>query len=97
MASSLYHAAQTLVQGPVSSIHTFIRMADREVDIGGGQKTILCKAAMGYSFAAGTTDGPGFFTFKQGDNSGNEFWNRIRDFIKEPTQEQIDCQYPKPV
>ncbi|XP_041379679.1 neutral ceramidase 2-like, partial [Gigantopelta aegis] len=27
----------------------------------------LCKPAMGYSFAAGTTDGPGMFDFKQGN------------------------------
>lgn len=29
-----------------------------------GKKT--CKPAMGYSFAAGTTDGPGAFDFTQG-------------------------------
>jgi neutral ceramidase len=27
-----------------------------------------CPAAMGFSFAAGTTDGPGAFDFKQGDD-----------------------------
>lgn len=27
-----------------------------------------CKPAMGYSFAAGTTDGPGAFNFEQGKN-----------------------------
>ena len=27
-----------------------------------------CKPAMGYSFAAGTTDGPGAFNFKQGQS-----------------------------
>jgi len=26
-----------------------------------------CPAAMGFAFAAGTTDGPGAFDFKQGD------------------------------
>lgn len=28
-----------------------------------------CPAAMGFAFAAGTTDGPGAFDFKQGDDS----------------------------
>lgn len=27
-----------------------------------------CPAAMGFAFAAGTTDGPGAFDFKQGDD-----------------------------
>lgn len=27
-----------------------------------------CPAAMGFGFAAGTTDGPGAFDFKQGDD-----------------------------
>lgn len=27
-----------------------------------------CPAAMGFAFAAGTTDGPGSFDFKQGDD-----------------------------
>ena len=29
-----------------------------------------CKPAMGFSFAAGTTDGPGEFSFEQGIHSG---------------------------
>jgi hypothetical protein len=34
----------------------------------GGQQTVkTCPAAMGFAFAAGTTDGPGAFDFKQGD------------------------------
>jgi hypothetical protein len=34
----------------------------------GGQQVVkTCPAAMGFTFAAGTTDGPGAFDFKQGD------------------------------
>lgn len=37
---------------------------------GGGSETVkTCPAAMGFAFAAGTTDGPGAFDFKQGDDS----------------------------
>ena len=41
----------------------------------------LCKAAMGDSFAAGTTDGPGMFDFTQGSNTTNPFWNILVDFL----------------
>jgi len=56
-----------------------------------------CIPAMGYSFAAGTTDGPGAFDFKQGTLSDNVLWNSVRDFIALPTQEDIDCHRPKPI
>ncbi|EFA82919.1 Acetylornitine deacetylase [Heterostelium album PN500] len=57
-----------------------------------------CRAAMGYSFAAGTTDGPGAFDFTQNDNSStNPFWNFISKFIADPTEEQKECQSPKPI
>jgi neutral ceramidase len=59
------------------------------------QKT--CGAAMGYSFAAGTTDGPGMFNFKQGTNTTNPFWNAISHVLSKPTKEQIACHHPKPI
>ena len=34
-----------------------------------------CKPALGYSFAAGTTDGPGAFDFKQGKVDGRDDGN----------------------
>lgn len=52
---------------------------------------------MGYSFAAGTTDGPGDFDFTQGTNSSNKFWNFVSQFISKPTPEQVKCQAPKPI
>lgn len=56
-----------------------------------------CRPAMGYSFAAGTTDGPGAFQFQQGTTSDNPLWNAIRDFIAEPSNEDKQCQFPKPI
>lgn len=52
---------------------------------------------MGYSFAAGTTDGPGAFDFTQGTTSGNPLWNMVRDFLSKPSREDITCQWPKPI
>lgn len=56
-----------------------------------------CPLFNSYSFAAGTTDGPGMFNFAQGTTTDNPFWNKVRDFLSEPTQEEIDCQAPKPI
>jgi len=56
---------------------------------------------LGFSFAGGTTDGPGAFDFVQGDNSTdsrNPFWEIVKVYLTpKPTQEQIDCQSPKPI
>ncbi|KAJ7203478.1 ceramidase [Mycena haematopus] len=59
-----------------------------------------CPAAMGFSFAGGTTDGPGAFDFVQGDNktSQNPFWEVVKVFITpSPSKEQVECQHPKPI
>lgn len=52
---------------------------------------------MGYSFAAGTTDGPGAFSFRQGTLSTNPMWNLVRNVLATPTKEDINCHYPKPI
>ncbi|CAG8226706.1 unnamed protein product [Penicillium salamii] len=59
-----------------------------------------CPAALGYSFAAGTTDGPGAFDFTQNSTSpaeGNPFWQIARAFIHQPTPKQQTCQGAKDV
>lgn len=56
-----------------------------------------CAAALGYSFAAGTTDGPGAFEFQQADTASSRYWNMVRDFLRRPSRAQIRCQHPKPV
>jgi len=55
-----------------------------------------CLPAMGNSFAAGTTDGPGEFDFNQG-TTDNMLWKMIRNFIAKPTKEDIACHSPKPI
>ena len=56
-----------------------------------------CSPALGYSFAAGTIDGPGAFDFTQGMTSGNPFWNMVVGFIHDPEPEQVECHAPKPI
>lgn len=91
----------TEVTGPVRYIHQYVAMPNETATItldDGTEKEVHgCLPAMGYSFAAGTTDGPGEFDFTQGSTSGNAFWNLIRDFIFPPTPEDQECHNPKPI
>lgn len=60
------------MKGKVDYRHTYLDFSKLEVTIpkagGGTQLVKTCPAAMGFAFAAGTTDGPGAFDFKQGDD-----------------------------
>lgn len=65
-----------------------------------GKEVTTCPAALGYSFAAGTTDGPGAFDFTQGDSGepdANPIWKVVSGLLRTPTREQKECQEPKPV
>uniref|UniRef100_A0A6N2MPX7 Neutral ceramidase n=1 Tax=Salix viminalis TaxID=40686 RepID=A0A6N2MPX7_SALVM len=33
----------------------------------------------------------------QGNDVGNAFWRLVRNFLKTPNQEQVNCQHPKPI
>eukprot|EP00775_Hariotina_reticulata_P010279 gene10279-10438_t len=87
-----------MVSGPIDYRHIFINMSNTLVQPSpwtrGGR---TCPAAMGFSFAAGTTDGPGMFDFTQGDTQGSPFWHLVRDLISAPSAEQQACQAPKPI
>eukprot|EP01034_Spumella_vulgaris_P022327 gene22328-28447_t len=96
-ARKLMDEAKEQVSGAVDYRHSFIDMSNINVTRADGSFAKTCSPSMGYSFAAGTTDGPGMFNFAQGTTTDNPFWNRVRDFLSEPTQEEIDCQAPKPI
>lgn len=67
----LFNAADEEIKGEVDFRHAYIDFSKLEVTISdqGPDKVVkTCPAAMGFAFAAGTTDGPGSFDFKQGDN-----------------------------
>ncbi|KCV69904.1 hypothetical protein H696_03371 [Fonticula alba] len=92
-------------QAEVESRMMFIRFSDRRVlsdptNLPPLRKPVeveLCKPAMGYSFAAGTTDGPGMFNFYQGQKRGSPFWNWVRNFLRVPSSKLVRCQRPKPI
>lgn len=100
-AVELFDSARVELQGPIDYRHTWIYMNNVSVSAPftpDGKPHTTCVPALGYSFAAGTTDGPGEFDFKQNDNStGNPFWNLISGFIAKPTEDQKKCQAPKPI
>ncbi|KAL2172144.1 hypothetical protein VTG60DRAFT_145 [Thermothelomyces hinnuleus] len=58
-----------------------------------------CPAALGYSFAAGTSDWPGAFDFTQGDSGSpdNPLWQVVSALLRAPSAKQKECQGPKPV
>lgn len=71
-AVELFNAASEKLNGKIDYRHTFVDLSELNVTIpkeGGGTNVVkTCPAAMGFAFAAGTTDGPGAFDFKQGDD-----------------------------
>ncbi|PVH80578.1 neutral/alkaline nonlysosomal ceramidase-like protein [Cadophora sp. DSE1049] len=91
----------TPVTGPsVKSFHTFQDMTNFTFPLANGTYVHTCPAALGYSFAAGTSDGPGAFDFTQNDPgapNASPVWRVVSGFIKEPTKAQKRCHYPKPI
>jgi len=95
-AMELYKNAREPLSGPVSFVKQNINMTNQPVQVG-DHVNYTCQPAMGYSFAAGTTDGPGAFDFTQGTTQGNSFWRLISSWLKEPSAEQVACHQPKPI
>lgn len=96
-AMELYSVASRMLTGPIGFVHQYVNMTDVTVHYNSSFKGKTCKPSMGYSFAAGTTDGPGAFDFTQGVTEGNLFWNLVRNALKKPSPELIACQHPKPI
>lgn len=91
----------TPIQGPiVKSFHTFKDLSNYTFPHPNGSIVRTCPAALGYSFAAGTTDGPGAFDFTQNDPgkpNANPVWAVISGFLRAPSEEQKACHAPKPI
>lgn len=103
-ARTLYHSMDKesiAIKGSVvKSLHTFQDFSNFTFQLPNGSFAATCPAALGYSFAAGTTDGPGAFDFKQ-NNSGspnaNPIWSVVSGLLREPTESQKLCHSPKPI
>ncbi|KAL3420116.1 neutral/alkaline non-lysosomal ceramidase [Phlyctema vagabunda] len=103
-AKSLYDSfdsASTPIKGPsVKSFHTFQDMQYFNFTLPNGTTVQTCPAALGYSFAAGTSDGPGAFDFTQSDSgspSASPVWAVVSGLLRTPSPVQAACQQPKPI
>ena len=94
-------SAFTAVTGSaVKSLHQFVDFSNFQFVLSNGTTARTCPAALGYSFAAGTTDGPGAFDFKQadpGDPNANPLWAVVSDLLHAPNDTQKECQGLKPI
>ncbi|EAT41312.1 AAEL007028-PA [Aedes aegypti] len=110
IAKRIFNAASKLlrskksreIRGPIAFAHKFIDMTTASVPYYNrttdhSEEVHGCYPAMGYSFAAGTTDGPGAFDFRQAMLTDTTFWNTARDLIAVPTAEDKTCHAPKPI
>ncbi|KAL0125798.1 hypothetical protein PUN28_004691 [Cardiocondyla obscurior] len=98
----LWQSKAVEVIGPIRAVHQFVNMPEQSAEFlnettGKVEEVHGCLPAMGYSFAAGTTDGPGSFAFEQGTTTSNPFWNTVRNFLAAPTKDDVRCQSPKPI
>lgn len=84
----------------VKSFHTFHNMSDFTFQLPNGSVARTCPAALGYSFAAGTSDGPGVFDFTQHDgdpSNTSPVWQVVSRFLKTPSDDQRECHGGKPI
>lgn len=77
-AVDLFDKATEKLKGKIRYRHAYVDFSNLKLSIpqaGGGNKVVAtCPAALGFAFAAGTTDGPGAFDFKQGDDQVKSSW-----------------------
>jgi neutral ceramidase len=83
----------------VKSFHFYNDMRYFKFPLDNGTVVQTCPAALGHSFAAGTSDGPGAFDFTQGDSGApnNPLWSVVGGLLRAPSAEQTACQHPKPI
>ncbi|GJU73028.1 neutral ceramidase 2 [Tanacetum coccineum] len=97
-AAELFQSASKQLKGKVGYRHSYIDFSDLSVRFSNVNESVrTCPAAMGFAFAARTTDGPDAFDFKQGDDKGNAFWKLVGGLLKKPDEKQMKCQDPKPI
>jgi len=89
------------VRGPwVRSFHTFHNMSYYAFALPNGTRVRTCPAALGYSFAAGTSDGAGAINFTQHDSDPSNttpVWRAVSYLLKAPSDAQKACHGAKPI
>jgi neutral ceramidase len=92
-------ASTPVVGSSVKSFHFYQDMEYFQFPLANGTTVQTCPAALGHSFAAGTSDGPGAFDFTQGESGSptNPFWSLVGGLLRTPSAQQAACQAPKPI
>ncbi|KAG0745773.1 hypothetical protein G6F57_009900 [Rhizopus arrhizus] len=96
-ALELYHQGTPLTTTQLDYAQLYWDITKSTVSYKHGNKVNTCYPAMGYAFAAGTTDGPALDGFYQNTTRGTFFWDTIKDIVRKPTKQQVLCQSPKPI
>ncbi|KAF1818541.1 ceramidase like protein [Dissoconium aciculare CBS 342.82] len=95
------HKAFKPIRGQiVRGLHQFVDFSSFEFTLANGTIAKTCPAALGYSFAAGTSDWPGNFDFKQAqphDPHANPLWAMVSSLIAKPNETQRLCHREKPI
>ncbi|XP_073541598.1 neutral ceramidase [Phyllobates terribilis] len=97
-AMELYNSSNKEMLDTVNSAHQWVDMSNVTVKLNETHTETTCKPALGYSFAAGTIDGPGLINFTHGMTEGDPIWDALRDILfGVPSNETIECHEPKPI
>ncbi|KAI8143763.1 Neutral/alkaline nonlysosomal ceramidase [Fennellomyces sp. T-0311] len=85
------------LDGPIDFRQKYWDITKAVIQRADGTSAKLCAPAMGYGFAAGTTDGPALSGFYQNTTKGNIFWDSISAIFQVSSPAQKECQSPKPI
>jgi neutral ceramidase len=102
-AEKLFEQAKEPIRGPIEVRHAFINFSNLTVvgEFTGAGERRTCPSALGYAFAAGSTeDGGGHPLFKEGMKKSNPFIDGVvRAAMPElaPTAKLRECQKPKAI
>jgi neutral ceramidase len=95
-ARELFDTASIILDGPVDYRFQWVNMSNVEV-VQDGVVTTTCRPAMGYSFAAGATDGPGVPPFTQAMLDPLETVDNVIERLYNMSDELRECHAPKPI
>ncbi|XP_074855615.1 putative neutral ceramidase C [Carettochelys insculpta] len=97
-AKKLFTLASQEITGPLHSAHQWVNMTNVKVQLNATYTGKTCKPALGYSFAAGTTDGVGILNFTQSSLEGDPFWETVHNqVLGKPSNKTEECHHPKPI
>ncbi|XP_056386007.1 neutral ceramidase-like isoform X2 [Hyla sarda] len=97
-AMDLYNSTTKEMLDTVNFAHQWVDMSNVTVKLNDTHNATTCKPALGYSFAAGTIDGPGLINFTHGMTEADPSWEALTNaLLGVPSNETKECHQPKPI